>query len=535
MTFSVSGTATSCTTTTGPVTVTNSSLYTCTISTPVTGTYTATATYSGDSNYSSLAATAPISLVVAKATPTIAVTSAPSSPIFGGTITYTATVTGVVGATAPAGTITWAVTGATTSCLSTTPAAAGLSASQTVFTCTVAASPAGSYSATATYSGDSNYTALATTAPQTVAVAQVTPTVVLAGSGVGSLNSTLTFTTSVTGTVGATAPSGTVTWTISGSAGITSCTTTPAATTTGNVTTYICTITASAYGTYIATAHYNGDTNYTAVTSNSVTLGISTLVPTISLSASSSPTLGGTSTLTALVAGTTAANPLPAGSMSWTVTSPTGSTVLCSTVTPTIDTSGFALPTTAYSCSFPTALAGTYTAQANFPGDSNYNSMSSTSTNIVVTKQTPTLAVTGVQSSTSDGQIITYTATITGTNGSLAPTGQPTWILTGPITSCTSNTGPVTSGVSSIYTCVVPATISGSYTASVSYSGDTNYISAGPSSVFSLNITKITPTVVVTTSTPSASLGSSFTFTASVTVLTGELHQLELDHGLLQE
>src|ERR1019366_9738152 len=113
-----------------------------------------------------------------------------TSPVFGGTITYTATVSGVVGATAPAGSITWGVSGATNSCLSTTVATAGLSANQTIFTCTVAASPAGSYSATATYSGDSNYTALASTSPLAVVIAQVTPTVALTGTGGGALNST---------------------------------------------------------------------------------------------------------------------------------------------------------------------------------------------------------------------------------------------------------------------------------------------------------------------------------------------------------
>ncbi len=516
VTFNVSGVTTSCTTTTGPVSTLNNSVYTCVIATPITGTYTVSATYNGDSNYSSLAATSPISLVVAKATPTIAVTTAPASPVFGGTITYTATVTGVVGATAPAGTITWAVTGATTSCLSNTGPLAGTSANQTIFTCTVAASPAGSYSATATYSGDTNYISLTTTTPSTVVIAQVTPTVVMTGSGGGSLNSTLTFTTTVTGTSGATAPSGTVSWTISGSAGITSCSTTPAATTSGAATTYICTVTASSYGTYIASAHYNGDINYAAATSNSITLGISTLVPTISLTASSSPTLGGTTTLTALVAGTTVANPLPAGSMSWNVTTPTGGNLTCLTTTPTVNTSGFVLPTTAYSCTFPTATAGTYIAVANFPGDSNYNSITSTSVTIVVAPQTPTLSVSGVQSSTSGGQIITYTATITGTTGSLAPTGAPTWTLTGPSTTCSSTTGPVTSGVSSIYTCVVPAGTAGTYSASVSVAADSNYIVAGPSSVFSLAITKLTPIVTVTTSTPTTSLGSTFTFTATV-------------------
>ncbi len=521
LTWSVSGAASSCTTTTGPTNGTNTALYTCVITTPIAGTYTASATYNGDVNYSSLSQTAPVSLVVAPATPTIAITSAPANPDLGGTITFTATVTGITGASAPAGSVTWSLTGATTACLSNTGPLAGTSANQTIFTCTVNASPAGSYNASASYSGDANYTSLVAPAPISVVISKVAPAVALTGNGTGALNSTLTFTTTVTGISGTSAPTGTVTWTITGTAGITSCTTTPASITTGNITTYICNVTASAYGSYTASSHYNGDINYLVATSNSITLGVSNLVPTISLTSSSSPTLGGTTTLTALVAGTIG-NPLPAGTMAWTVTGPTGNSLTCTTVAPTIDTSqGYINPTTAYSCSFPTATAGTYIAQANFPGDANYQLINSTPINIIVAKVTPTLSVTGVQSGSSSGQIITYTATVTGVNGSLAPTGTPSWTLTGPSTSCTTSTGPVTSSVSSIFTCVIPATLSGSYTASITYVGDNNYTSAGPSTAYNLSVSQVTPTVVVTTSTPTASLGGTFTFTATVTGQSG--------------
>jgi hypothetical protein len=98
----------------------------------------------------------------------------------------------------------------------------------------------------------------------------------------------------------------------------------------------------------------------------------------------------------------------------------------------------------------------------------------------------------------------------------LAPTGVPIWTVTGAVGSCTSNTGPVTSGVTAIYTCVVPVNSSGSYAASVSYPGDNNYFSAGPSAD-GVNISKVIPSVFVSTSTATTSLGSSFTFSATVT------------------
>jgi hypothetical protein len=224
------------------------------------------------------------------------------------------------------------------------------------------------------------------------------------------------------------------------------------------------------------------------------------------------------------VSGASAGNPLPLGSISWTITSPGASTLLCSPVTPTVNTVGLALPTTAYSCSFPTATAGNYTVLAAFPGDANYNSITSSPRTIAVTPTTPILSVTGIQSSTVGGQIITYTGTITGTTGSLAPTGAPTWSLGGPsgvIGSCQSTGGPVTNGVASIYTCVVPASVAGTYTAAIAYASDSNYTTAGPSATFSLSLTKITPTVVVTTSASTIALGSNFTFTATVSGVTG--------------
>ncbi len=55
----------------------------------------------------------------------------------------------------------------------------------------------------------------------------------------------------------------------------------------------------------------------------------------------------------------------------------------------------------------------------------------------------------------------------------------------------------------------------------MSVASDTNYTVAGPSDVFTLEITKMTPSITVSTSTPSTSLGSTFTFTATVTGSSG--------------
>eukprot|EP01037_Dinobryon_pediforme_P014964 gene14964-15103_t len=520
VTWVVSGAASACTSFTNPASPPHTSAYGCVILAPVAGTYTVIATYNGDANYSSLPASAPSSLTVTAATPTIAVTSSPVSPIFGGTITYTATVSGLAGANAPGGTVTWAITGAGNTCASKTGPVAGLSSTQTIFTCVVNASPAGTYHASVTYNGDSNYLALGAQAAADVVVPKATPTIVTTGvvTGGGGLGSSLDFTATVTGTSGATGPTGVLTWTVSGPSGISSCTSNPTTTFVGSVTTYHCSITATAYGAYTVTAHYPGDINYIAVVDTPFTLGISQVTPTVTLVYSGTPSLGGTTTLTATVTGPSGGQ-LPGGVMAWTVTDPSNATVTC--------TNSGSNPTTvasnssSYSCTFPTATAGSYSATANFPGDTNYQIATSNTISISVPKATPTLSVAGVQSTGSNGQIITYAATITGATGSLAPTGAPTWTLGGPTGTCSTTSGPVTNGLSSIYNCVIPAIYAGTYTASITYAGDSNYTGVGPSTAFSIVVTKSTPTVIVTTSASTATLGSSFTFTATVTGPTG--------------
>src|ERR1019366_8150668 len=215
-------------------------------------------------------------------------------------------------------------------------------------------------------------------------------------------------------------------------------------------------------------------------------------------------------------------NPKPAGTMSWTVTGPTGASVSCANAAPTdVSASNGGIPTTSYACSFPAITAGTYHATANFPGDVNYNSVNSSIVPIVVATVTPTLSVIGAQSTTVAGQIITYTATVTGTTGSVAPTGAPTWTLTGPSgNSCTTPT-TTTSGVATIYTCIVPAAIVGTYSAAISVALDSNYNAAGPSTPATLTVSQFAPTVAVTTSPPTTTLGTGFSFTATVTGPTG--------------
>ncbi|MEI6680257.1 MAG: hypothetical protein WCL21_16735, partial [Mariniphaga sp.] len=525
VTWIISGTggATTCAPS-GPTTGSLNEIYTCQVATPVVGTYIATATFNGDAIYSSLAPSPAVTVNVTQGTPTIAITTSPASPTLGGTITYTATVTGVATATPPAGSITWTINGTVSTCPTQGPQGpiTGSPVYKTIFSCTIPATSAIVYNATATYSGDTNFTPLAAFSAPTVTILKITPTAVLSSSGLGTINSTFTFSAAVTGVSGVAQTNSNLAanWNVSGSSGIVSCTTNPAPTTSGATTTYLCTIdTGAHYGSYIVSYSYPGDNNYNPITSNIVTVGIAHNTPTITAITNSGTTLGGTTVLSVTVNGV---SPLtPGGTMAWAITAPvTGNPITCAT--PTVTPNILTYQTT-YTCTIPTVTAGTYVASANFPGDANYNAIASASANIVVSQVTPTPSVTGVQSSTTSGQIITYTGTITGVSGSLAPTGAPTWAVTGPgsANTCSSTTGPVTNGVSSIYTCVVPATLAGTYTARISTAFDNNYFASGLSSTFSITIAQVTPLVTVTTSTPTANLGDIFTFSATVAGTTG--------------
>ncbi len=303
--FSVSGKASSCTSNPAPTSTSTSTTYTCDIDAPTAGIYTVSATYNGDTNFATASA-GPVSLTVAQALPSIALAIAPAAPSLGNVVTFTATVSGAVGAVKPSGTLVWAVSGGQkAACDSQTGPTSGVTAISTVYTCVINAQTAGNYTVTATYPGDTNFTALPTTSPLTVTIAQVTPTIVLTGVGDPNKGGTAVFTATVTGPTGATAPSAAVTWAISGSGGANSCSVAPTQTSSGSTTTYVCDITEAEYGNYVVTATFPGDSNYLAAVSTPVAIGVHNLTPVVSitLSASGTATLGGTTKITALVVG----------------------------------------------------------------------------------------------------------------------------------------------------------------------------------------------------------------------------------------
>jgi hypothetical protein len=549
--------------------------------------YNVSATYNGDGIYIGVGPTTS-SLTVLAATPSITLVPSPVAPTLGQSITYTAEITGIAGntnAVRPAGSVTWTVTGQKSLCDSTTGPSASGDGNKALFTCVIAATTAGFYSVSATFNGDNNFTALPVTIPLLITVAKVSPTIVLAGAGGSHPGDTAVYTLTVTGSTGANPPTGTITWSVSGTGGASACATSPTPTTLDAVTTYLCNVTEAQYGTYAVSAIYPGDANYNTMSSNTVTLGVSNLTPILTLSSPTVPTLGGSSILIATVqgpAGTSTpatSNPTtyfcPVGSaldaiantctlnsvvtpatqnpttytcaagtgrlvgsnclvdliptpgiMAWTITNPVNVGISCTTITSGIDSSQNPLPTSTYACQFPTATAGSYTAVANFPGDINYTATNSTSLVVVVLPATPTVTIVGTPLTNVFGAPVTFTATVIGAAGSVAPTGGiSSWHLGGLATGCSpgsgiSTTGPIFNGIAEIYTCVVQVTAAGAYSAYATTVADTNYVTAQSSTV-SITVGPELTTIGIVSSPAAPILGDNITFIATINRIAG--------------
>jgi len=122
----------------------------------IPGLHSITATYSGDANTES-SVSSPVSVHVGPQSTTVVVTGQPNPAFVGGTITFTATVTPQIGGT-PTGTVTFNNTTSST-VIGTAPLQASGVAS---LTNTSVATTAGTYTISASYSGDANNNASTT-------------------------------------------------------------------------------------------------------------------------------------------------------------------------------------------------------------------------------------------------------------------------------------------------------------------------------------------------------------------------------------
>ncbi|MCU1586169.1 MAG: hypothetical protein JWM49_2725 [Microbacteriaceae bacterium] len=396
-----------------------------TSSTLASGSYAVTAAYSGDANYAAATSTIPAQLTVTKASaPALGATVDTPSVPFGSTGTFDTS--GLrAGAT---GTITYTTADGTILCTATAPATSCASSSGL---------SAGSYTVTATYSGDANYTGGSSAAISfTVTKAAVTITATVNGGP----NADAPFSTPATlDTSGvSTGATGSIQYTDQG--GNILCTVTLPATS--------CATAADlAAGTYHVTATYQGDVNFDPATT--------TITADLTVTKASAPAFQATvdDTLVAtIIHGATATlttTGLAAGATGTIAYTAADGTVLCTATLPDA------------SCTTEQNLpGGTYAVTPHYSGDSNH--LAANGPRLRLTVQAQRSAI--VAGTTVDNAGSTTTLTATGIP--TGATGTITFTLNGTLL-CTA-TLPDRS-------CTTTALGSGTHSVLAAYSGDASY------------------------------------------------------------
>jgi hypothetical protein len=472
-----------------PSTLDGSGDGTCTVTNVIAGTYSATADYGGDTNYGTSSGQDTAS--IAKAQSGTAVTDDSSGVATGGNFSFTATVTGA-GVT-PTGTVTWTVNGPTGS----VPCAPSTLDGSGEGTCTVTDAIAGTYSAIASYTvGDANYNG-SSGEDTTASVGETTSgTAVTDDSSGVATGGNFSFTATVTGS-GVT-PTGTVTWTVNGPTGSVPCG--PSTLDDSGVGT--CTVTDAIAGTYSASADYGGDSNYGSSTGQDTTASISkaTTGTTVNDNAAGVAT-GGSFSFTATVSGP---GVTPTGTVSWTVTDPNGQAVTCAPST--LNGSGVG------TCTVTDAIAGTYSAGADYGGDTNYDPSSGQDTSASISKAGTGTTVNDNAAGVATGGSFSFTATVSGAGET--PTGTVSWTVTDPHGQAVT-CAPSTLDGSGMGTCSVTDVIAGTYTATADYGGDTNYDTSSGHDTTAF-IAKATSSTGVIDTAAGVVTGGTFVFSATV-------------------
>ncbi len=481
------------------------------------GNYTVTAAYSGDANFGSSSASLlqPVGLTP---TTTKVVASSPTTTV-NQSVTFTATVTPTItGSTNPTGTVAFAYTLGgglpVTLC-----AASGVTQATGIATCKVTLPASGSYTVTATYSGDTNFGSSSVTAAQTVNTTATTTTVI-ASPSTSTVNQAVTFTATITPAVipfsGSTNPSGTVnfTYTLGGGAAVTLCSSV-AVSTVAEVTTAACTAPLPTAGSYSVTVVYSGDANFITSSNTAVQAVGSTPTTTAVVGAPSPSSVNQAVTFTATVTPTITGSTNPTGSVafSYSLGGAASVTICASSTVSTLGT------ITTATCTATLPAQGTYTITAAYSGDSNFKPAPGSVTQIVAGTGTTT-AVVSAPSPSSVNQPVTFTATITpSVLGATSPTGVVafTYILNGgsPVTLCAS---AVVSTVAKITTatCTAPLPAVGGYTVTAAYSGDANF--GASSNIVVQTVNPAALTLAVHSSQSPSLVNVPVSFTATLTL-----------------
>ena len=494
------------------------------------GSHTLTSTYASDGNFATANSNSQ-SITVGSTGTSIAVTSvSPAAEDYGSTVPVTVTAT-----------VSWTGTGAAPTAADVSIGQVGLSGSLGSPSCaapvgtTMACSASytggtdlpGSYTFTAAFSGDGNYSSSASSQSNNFTINSATSSTSVSTSGSPSIfGASVTFTATISGENGLVRGgakannkkpnlvTGNVAWSANTGCGTT-------AVTSGTPGTATCTTSSLPVGSDVITATYSGDSNHGGssgtLSPNQQVNGAPTAISVTSVTPSSEDY--GSVVPVAITA-----------QLTWTgaLTPPTANST-------TVSFGGAGLGGTfgAASCGAPSGdtinCSGTYTPSgldaansysitAAFSGDSNYNASGSAQTNnFIINAASSTTSVGTSGSPSTYGQSVTFTATITGENsqvkgGAKANNKKKPLVVTGSVT-WSANTGcgttAVTSGYPGTATCTTTTLAAGSDVITASYSGDSNHgVSSGTLSP-NQQVNQASQTITFTLNAPSTAADQS--------------------------
>ncbi|MEV6128057.1 Ig-like domain-containing protein [Streptomyces violaceusniger] len=419
---------------------------------------------------------------------TTVVTSTPNPSVFGQSVTYTATVTGITAGTPPFGDVTFVITGGPTlGPVTLTPTGVD-SGTASVTDSTLAV---GSHVVTANFvnSTDPLDNSSGTTIQQVSQSATVTTVTFVPPAPV--CGETVTLTANVAAVPpGSGTPTGTVTFIISADGPTVTGTLDGA----GNASV---TVPALSVGTHQVAAFYNGDTNFAASNSALTPLTVNPADSTTTLTVSpAAPVCGEEVTLCAQV-----------------TTTPPGTCTPTGTVTFAVDGVPFvvgALDPSGQVCVTADIPVGTHTVTATYNGNGDVAG-SNTTASVTVGQGASTTTVTVSPAAPVCGEEVTLCAQVTVSPPSTCtPTGTVTFVITG---------GPTLGGVldATGQACVTTnALTAGSYTVTATYGGDAGVASSTGSG--SVTVGQGTSTTTVSVSPSPAVCGETVTICADVTV-----------------
>ena len=435
-----------------------------------------TAVYGGNTNFAGSTSSA-ILQVVNPASTTTTVSSSLNPSNYGQSVTFTATVTSPGGT--PAGTVDFK-DGATTIGTGT------LSGGTATFSTSALA--VGTHSITAVYGANGNFAGSTSSALSQVVNAVATSTSIVSSLNPSFLGQSVTF----TATVAPAAATGTVNFfdgpTLLGSGALVA----------GNAT---YTTTALTLGSHSITAVYLGDGNFTGSTSAILAQVVKSAVTTTAVTSSLNPsTFGASVTFTATVTPQDASAGTPSGNLTFYEGGD------CTTVgvllqAATLDGAGKATYSTSFS-------AGAHIVVACYAGNTTFNpSGGSVTQNVTQAATTTTLASSNTSSTL--GQLVTFTATVSSTSGT--PSGN-VYIYDG---TTLIGGGTLSAGATSFSTAVLSSG-AGPHSLTAAYGGDTNF-SPSNSSAISQTVGPRGTMTAVSLSPDTVPIGQASTATLTVT------------------